>query len=72
MTKVRTNKDRANKIKKLLDLQDDEKAEYVRVADVICDLRHYCDLHKIDWQNEWSVSEEFYDDEIYLFWLIKK
>lgn len=62
-----TNKDRANKIQKLLDLQDDDKAEYVRPADVICDLRHYCDLHKIDWQNELSVSEEFYDDETYLF-----
>ena len=60
-----TNKDRADKIQRLLGLQDDGKAEYVRVADVICDLRHYCDLHKIDWQDEKSMSYDFYDAETY-------
>ena len=60
-----TNEDRADKIQRLLGLQDDGKAEYVRVADVICDLRHYCDLHKIDWQDEKSMSYDFYDAETY-------
>mgnify|MGYP001273222872 FL=1 len=58
-----TNKDRADEIQRLLGLQDDGKAEYVRVADVICDLRHYCDLHKIDWQDEKSMANDFYDAE---------
>ena len=60
-----TNEDRADKIQRLLGLQDDGKAEYVRVADVICDLRHYCDLHKIDWQDEKSMANDFYDAETY-------
>ena len=60
-----TNEDRADKIQTLLGLQDDGKAEYVRVADVICDLRHYCDLHKIDWQDEKSMANDFYDAETY-------
>ena len=60
-----TNEDRADKIQTLLGLQDDGKAEYARVADVICDLRHYCDLHKIDWQDEKSMANDFYDAETY-------
>ena len=60
-----TNKDRADKIQRLLGLQDDGKAEYARVADVLCDLRHYCDLHKIDWQDEKSMANDFYDAETY-------
>ena len=60
-----SNKDRAYKIQRLLGLQDDGKAEYLTVADVICDLRHYCDLHKIDWQDEKSMSYDFYDAETY-------
>tara|TARA_R110002074_G_scaffold267487_2_gene439711 strand:- start:1317 stop:1523 length:207 start_codon:yes stop_codon:yes gene_type:complete len=60
-----TNKDRAEKIQRLLGLQDDGKAEYARVADVICDLRHYCDLYKIDWQDEKSMANDFYDAETY-------
>jgi hypothetical protein len=59
------NKDRAEKIQRLLGLQDDGKAEYARVADVLCDLRHYCDLHKINWQDEKSMSYDFYDAETY-------
>ena len=44
-----TNKKRANKIKKLLGLRgDDNNKEYYRVADVICDLMHYCDHNKIE------------------------
>ena len=40
-----TNKERADKIRKLLGLQGkDTDNEYYRVADVICDLKHYCDF----------------------------
>jgi hypothetical protein len=60
-----SNKDRAYKIQRLLGLQDDGKAEYLTVADAICDLRHYCDLHKINWQNEKSMANDFYDAETY-------
>ena len=60
-----SNKDRAYKIQRLLGLQEDGKAEYLTVADVICDLRHYCDLHKINWQDEKSMANDFYDAETY-------
>jgi len=60
-----SNKDRAYKIQRLLGLQDDGKAEYLTVADVICDLRHYCDLHKINWQDEKSMANDYYDAETY-------
>ena len=65
-----TNKERANKIKKLLGLQG-EDSEYYRVADVICDLMHYCDYNKehpddeedIDFNNELTKAEMFYNEE---------
>ena len=65
-----TNKERANKIKKLLGLQGDG-SEYYRVADVICDLMHYCDYNKkhpdyeedINFSNELTQAEMFYDEE---------
>jgi len=60
-----SNKDRAYKIQRLLGLQDDGKAEYLTVADAICDLRHYCDLHKINWQDEKSMANDYYDAETY-------
>lgn len=60
-----SNKDRAYKIQRLLGLQEDGKAEYLTVADVICDLRHYCDLHKINWQDEKSMANDYYDAETY-------
>ena len=42
-----TNKERADKIRKLLGLQGkDTEDQYYRVADVICDLKHYCDFYK--------------------------
>ena len=60
-----TNKDRADKIQRLLGLQDDGKAEYARVADVLCDLRHYCDAYNINFNEEKFRSEEYYDAETY-------
>ena len=42
-----TNKERAKKIKKLLGLRGrDNDTEYYRVADVLCDLQHYCNFYK--------------------------
>ena len=67
-----TNKDRANKIKKLLGLKgNDNCKEYYRVADVLCDLMHYCNSHqyfkpdndKIDFDNEYNKAIQFYNSE---------
>ena len=65
-----TNKDRANRIKKILGLQGD-KSNYYRVADVICDLMHYCEHYKkhpdddedINFNNELTKAEKFYYEE---------
>ena len=58
------NKDRVKKIKSLLGLRSkDSDEEYYRVADVICDLRHFCDAKKINFYDELDVSETFYEQE---------
>ena len=58
------NKDRVKKIKSLLGLRGkDSDEEYYRVADVICDLRHFCDAKKINFYDELDVSETFYEHE---------
>ena len=65
-----TNKDRALKVKKLLGLsideeyQEDTEDKYYRVADVIADLRHFCDLYKLDWDGEIRLSEMHYEEEV--------
>ncbi len=59
------NKDRALKVKKLLGMQgEDSENEYYRVADVLCDLKHFCDEFKIDFNEEVEQSEVFYQFEI--------
>jgi len=59
-----TNEERVNKIKKLLGLVGkDTEEEYYRVADVLCDLRHFCDAESIDFKDEVAQSEEFYENE---------
>tara|TARA_E500000318_G_C3394838_1_gene147438 strand:- start:29 stop:223 length:195 start_codon:yes stop_codon:yes gene_type:complete len=59
-----TNEERVNKIKKLLGLVgEDTKEEYYRVADVLCDLRHFCDAEFIDFKDEVEQSEFFYEEE---------
>ena len=67
-----TNKDRADKIKKLLGLQgEDNDSAYYRIADVICDLQHYCDYYKkhpdyeddIDFDNEVETGKLYYLEE---------
>ena len=67
-----TNKERAKKIKKLLGLRGrDNDTEYYRVADVLCDLQHYCNFYKhhednktkldFNYELEWGIR--FYQDE---------
>ena len=64
------NNDRANKVKKLLGLSGNKESEdtdnsYVRVADVLCDLQHYCDKYVIDFNQEKHMADVFYKDEIF-------
>ena len=65
-----TNKDRINKVKRLLGLTTnedealDDENNYYMVADVLCDLKHYCDKFKIDFDQEREMSEIYYDDEV--------
>ncbi len=57
-----TNKERADKIRKLLGLQGkDTDDEYYRVADVICDLKHYCNFYK---HHENENDNLNFDDEL--------
>ena len=64
------NNDRANKVKRLLglikneDKAKDDKKHYYRVADVLCDLQHYCDKYVIDMSQEKYMADVFYNDEI--------
>jgi len=63
-----TNKDRALKVKRLLLLDEDRHMEdqdntYPRVADVIADLRHFCDHFGLNWQKEIELSELHYEEE---------
>ena len=68
--KMFTNKDRINKVKRLLGLttnedeRKDDENNYYRVADVLCDLKHYCDKFKIDFQQEIKMSKIYYNDEV--------
>tara|TARA_R100000773_G_scaffold42560_1_gene39928 strand:- start:1364 stop:1567 length:204 start_codon:yes stop_codon:yes gene_type:complete len=58
------NEDRVKKIKSLLGLRnEDTDEEYYRVADVLCDLRHFCDAEFIDFKDEVEQSELFYKEE---------
>ena len=63
------NNDRAEKVKRLLGLSGNEESEdtdnsYVRVADVLCDLQHYCDKYVIDMSQEKYMANVYYNDEI--------
>ncbi len=58
------NKDRVKKIESILGLMGEEsKDKYYRVADVICDLKHFCDAKKINFNHEIDMSEIFYNSE---------
>ena len=59
------NKDRANKVKRLLGLREkDTPNEYYSVSDILCDLRHYCTIHNINFEEENRRGENGYDEEI--------
>jgi len=60
------NKERAEKVKKLLGLEEtnyNDKNKYVRVADILCDLKHYCDHYNISFITEMDVAEIYYNKE---------
>ena len=63
-------KNRIDKVKRLLGLIEDkdkavgDKTHYYRVADVLCDLQHYCDKYVIDFSQEKRMSNVFYRDEL--------
>ena len=60
------NKDRANKVKRLLGLREkDTPNEYYSVSDILCDLRHYCTIHNINFEEENRRGENGYDEEIF-------
>ena len=64
--KAKLNKLRAKKIEKLLGLEETDfnnKNKYVRVADVLCDVRHYCDLKKINLVDEQVLADIYYEEE---------
>ena len=46
--KERTNADRSKKIGKILQFHYDPYGPEENVTDVLTDLRHYCDKHKLD------------------------
>ena len=67
-----TNKERAKKIKKLLGLRGkDNNKEYYRIADVLCDLQHYCNFYKhhenkklkLNFEYELDCANEYYESE---------
>ena len=66
-----TNKERANKIKKLIGFKKNKKILFSRPADIITDVMHYCDYYsdhesldnKYDFQNEFIIGKEYYNDE---------
>ncbi|BCV02070.1 MAG: hypothetical protein CM15mV49_340 [uncultured marine virus] len=54
------NKDRAKKIKSILGLRGkDTDKEYYRVADVICDLRHFVILSQLILMTKWIEQKHF-------------
>jgi len=63
------NKNRIKKVKRLLglfkgDRAVDDETHYYRIADVLCDLQHYCDKYAIDFSQEIRMADVYYKDEI--------
>ena len=58
------NLGRVQKIKRLLGLKgNDTESEYYRVADVLCDLRHFCDSKGIEFDDEMQSAVNYYQSE---------
>ena len=72
MSKVRTNKDRTAKISSLMLIflqrygfdQEEVQEEDYYIRDLLCDLKHFCDEHRIDFYKELERGENFYDHEV--------
>ena len=59
------NPARVAKVRRILGLRgEDNEKEYYRVADVLTDLRHFCDSQSIDFDQEMTKSITFYENEI--------
>ena len=64
MPKYIDNTKRVLKIKRLLGLKgNDTESEYYRVADVLCDLRHFCDSKDIEFDDEMQSAINYYQSE---------
>ena len=58
------NDKRAEKISRILGLKgNDTDTEYYRVADVLTDLRHYCDKMGVDFDDEADMAVTYYESE---------
>tara|TARA_B100000963_G_C22241528_1_gene500242 strand:+ start:164 stop:370 length:207 start_codon:yes stop_codon:yes gene_type:complete len=58
------NQQRVAKVRRILGLRgEDNEKEYYRVADVLTDLRHYCDHQGLDFDQEMTTSITFYESE---------
>ena len=58
------NPARVAKVRRILGLRgNDNQKEYYRVADVLTDLRHFCDSQNIDFDQEMTTSITFYESE---------
>ena len=59
------NQGRVKKIIKRLGLRgNDNSTEYYRVADVLTDLRHFCDAKGIDFDQEMRMADTYYISEL--------
>jgi len=59
------NAGRVRKIVRRLGLRgNDDALEWYRVADVISDLRHFCDVKNIDFDQELQMAETYYTNEL--------
>ena len=59
------NKARVKKITKRLGLRgNDNSTEYYRVADVVTDLKHFCDSKGIDFDQEMRMADTYYMSEL--------
>ena len=58
------NSKRVLKVKRLLGLKgNDTKSEYYRVADVLCDLKHFCNSKGIEFEKEMQLANLYYIKE---------
>ena len=59
------NAGRVRKIVRRLGLRgNDDALEWYRVEDVISDLRHFCDVNNIDFDQELQMAETYYTNEL--------